>query len=171
MKFILALILSIFSVNVLSNDTGAWYDPEQDGHGISLYEFTSNSGEAVRVFWWFAHEEDDSQVWLMSSVESGNDFLLYLPLAKNPTFPTGLEVPAGEPVGTATLHNVENSEDKVFTWDILVEDVTCEDLYGPTPPGPLDPRCKNEDGRFSGSEVIQEGLDSTGSSNFIRLTP
>lgn len=169
MKFLTLIFATLFSVGVFANDTGAWYDPEQDGHGISMYEFL-HDGESVRVFWWFAHERDDSQVWFMSSVESGNDFVLYLPLAKKPTFPTGTEVPAGEPVGTVTLGEMATGE-MLFTWDILVEDVTCLDLYGPTPPGPLDPRCKDENGSFSGSVVLQEGFDEQGSSRFVRLTP
>lgn len=167
--FIVTLIALLFSFNVVANDTGAWFDPAQDGHGISLYEW--NEG---RVFWWFTFDEDGERNFFFSSVEEGEDFLLYAPTVENPDFPTGAELVAGEPIGTATLVELE-AGGFLFTWDLLVEEVTCGDKYGPVPFGPWDPACvyidENGERRFDGDRVLVEDYDEQGSARFVRLTP
>ena len=163
MKYLMVLIFVLLAPIVYANNTGAWFDPDQDGHGITLYQWEDN-----QVFWWFAHT-DDNQLWLMSSVEQTEDFILYIPTASNALFPTG-NVTVGEPVGTATL--VEAADGRlIFTWDILVEEVTCGSKYGLVPPGPLDPQCVGSENQFVPNKVLVEGYDFTGSSRFIRLTP
>ena len=164
-KVFVGLLLCLVSFGAIANDTGAWFDPAQDGHGITLYEWDEG-----RVFWWFTFNEDGKRNFLVSSVETGEEFLLYAPTVTSPDFPTGAEVVAGEPIGTATLVALE-AGGFLFTWDILVEEVTCADKYGPVPPGPLDPACRAEDGRFAGSRVLVEGYDEQGTARFVRLTP
>lgn len=175
MKIFLASLFLFSSVIANANDTGAWFDPTQNGHGITLYEFTLD-GESVRLFWWFAQNDNGDQVWFVSSVESGDEFVLYFSDMSLDQFPTGGEQEVSE-VGTATLADLESGE-KLFVWDILSESLTCADLYGPVPPGPIDPRCRvyDEDGenyRFGGSIVLEEGLemDEQGTARFVRLTP
>lgn len=165
MKYLMILISVFIAQSNYANDTGAWFDPAQDGHGISLYDW--NEG---RVFWWFTFNEDGERHFLHSSVETGEEFLLYAPTVTSPDFPTGTEVDAGEPIGTANLVALE-AGGFLFTWDILVEEVTCKDKYGPVPPGPTDPLCRREDGSFDGSIILEEGYDEQGSARFIRLTP
>ena len=174
-KMIIGLLAGMFSLAAVANDSGAWYDPTQNGHGISMHEFMRD-GESVRVFWWFAQDDNGEQVWFISSVEAGDEFVLYFSDMSLDQFPTGGDQEVSE-VGVATLADLESGE-KLFVWDVLSENLTCADLYGPVPPGPLDPRCRayDEDGenyRFGGSIVLEEGLemDEQGTSRFVRLTP
>lgn len=169
MKFFAVLLITLFtSTSVIANDSGAWYDPEQDGHGISLFEW--NDGV---VFWWFTHN-NENQLWLMSSVEEpalDMTFDLYAPSAS--TFPTAEDVDVGEPVGVASLsNNLDGTWD--FSWEIVSPVITCSDVYGFVPPGPLDPLCRGEEGKYNPDGVIDEGLgleDEKGSATFKRLTP
>ena len=161
-SLILALSLALSAPLALADDTSAYFDPTQDGHGITLYEF-----DGQRIFWWFANHPVFGQTWLMSSVEEGSDFMLYRPTASE--FPTSANIDAGDPVGTATL--TETEEGFRFIWDILVEGQTCADKYGLLPPGPLDPACRGKDGHFTPNRQLTEDFDEQGSARFIRLTP
>lgn len=170
MKTLLALIISLGLVTAsMANDTGVWYDPVQDGHGITLFEF-SRGGEQARVFWWFTFTAEGEREFFMSSVEIGESFLLYSPTVKNPEFPTGTEVVPGDPVGTADLVALA-SGGFLFAWDVLVEEVTCEDKYGAVPPGPRDPACLDSDKNFVPGRILVEGFFEQGSARFQRLTP
>lgn len=162
-RVLAGLFLVLFSFNTFANDTGAWHDPTQDGHGISLHEFDGN-----RLFWWFANHSTFGQTWLMSSVETSENFVLYRPTSN--AFPVGASVDVGDPVGTATMVKL-NSGELLFQWDILVEGQTCADLYGMVPAGPLDPRCRDEEDRFTPSRVLVEEFNEEGSARFQRLTP
>lgn len=162
-NILVALAISLmFTVNSVANDTGAWFDPEQDGHGITLVE-TPNGD----VFWWYAYDAELGQVWFISSVEQGEDFVVYRPRAR--TFPTAEDFEVGEAVGTVRLDRRVNGTIRM-TWDLL-EAKTCTEIYGPTPPGPLDPRCRDENGGFDSDALIVTGVDSEGQADLIRLTP
>lgn len=170
MKTFAALLvtLSLAFSPALANDTGAWFDPEQNGHGISLYQWADGV-----VFWWFTYDDDGNQLWLQSSVEEPSfdmTFDLFAPSASS--FPTSDDAEVGEPVGVATFK--DNFDDtREFNWVINSPNLTCKDLYGPVPPGPLDPRCRRADGTFDGNKVLDEGLglEAEGSATFQRLTP
>lgn len=173
MKSILTFISAMLaSVSIFANDnvsdTGAWYDPAQNGHGISLFEFQVEN-ETKQAFWWFGQDDNGDQIWLLSSTESNGDFVLYLPEMSQRGFPTAGKLEAPE-VGTATLADIEDGK-KLFVWDILVPEITCSDEYGFVPVGPFDPRCTDADGDFVADRVLQEGIDEQGSARFIRLTP
>lgn len=163
MRILSVLLLLVFSASAVANSTGAWYDPEQDGHGISLFDIP-----AGQVFWWFTYHPEFGQTWLMSSVETGTDFVVYRPLASD--FPTAADFRVGEPLGTVQLLDLADGT-KLMRWDLLVEAQTCESLYGPVPPGPRDPRCLDEDRNFIPDRVLQEGFDEVGEASLIRLTP
>ena len=162
MRTLLALLFLSFATTSAANNTNVWFDPEQDGHGVTLFEWDEN-----RVFYWYAHHPAFGQLWFLSSVESGDDFVLFRPTA--PAFPTSDQISLGLPVGTATL--VETEEGLSFSWNLFVEEVTCGSLYGPVPPGPLDPRCQDESLRFVPTRVLQPGIDEIGAASFIRLVP
>ena len=172
------LLLTLFSTTVVANDTGAWFDPMQDGHGIGLFEFpVRESNDRIvekRVFWWYAHDEDGDQIWLLSSVEDSttDEFLLYFPTVSFPDFPTGDEIVTGEPVGTAELISTRDGE-FIFRWDLLAEDLFCEDVYGVVAFEPFDDRCLDAEGEYDGDILLVDGddLDEEGSSRFVRLTP
>lgn len=167
-NLVFGLLALSLSIAASANDTGAWFDPEQDGHGISLFEF-ERDGEMTRVFWWYAHHPTFGQTWLMSSVERGDVFVLYRPTAA--AFPTSDDITVGTPIGTAELVKTADGT-FVFVWDLLAEDVTCEDKYGPVPPGPRDPACLDEENRFVPDRVLVEGgFDYQGTARLRRLTP
>lgn len=158
---LLALSLSVVAT---ANDSGVWFDPEQDGHGITLHQWEDN-----RLFYWYTHHPVFGQTWLMSSVEQGDEFVLYRPTAS--AFPTAEDVTVGTEIGVATLVKAEDGT-FVFVWDLLAEDVTCEDKYGLVPPGPRDPACLDENRNFVPDRVLVEGgFDYKGTAALERLTP
>lgn len=161
-KFLALMFAVVFAAPVLANSTGVWFDAEQDGHGISLFDIP-----AGKVFWWFTYHPEFGQTWLMSDVSDSGDFVVFRPLADQ--FPTAPNVSIGEPVGTVTLSPQDDGF--LMEWDLFVEPFTCRDRWGPVPPGPLDPRCRDSEGRFDGNIVLRAGIDEQGSANLIRLTP
>lgn len=164
MKFALIMILAwALAGSAVANSTGAWFDPEQEGHGVSLFDM----GERGKVFWWYTYHPVFGQTWLMSSVETGDEFVMYRPLSSQ--FPTAEDADIGEPIGTVAL--TPQKDGFLMEWDLLVEPQTCRSLYGPLPPGPIDPRCLDEDRRYVADRVLREGLDEQGTADLIRLTP
>lgn len=164
MKFLFMMILAwAFAGSAMANSTGAWFDPEQNGHGINLIDM----GERGKVFWWYTYHPAFGQLWLLSTVETGNEFLVHRPTARR--FPTDPRFSVGEPIGTVELTPQETGF--LMEWDLLVEPQTCLSLYGPVPPGPRDPRCLNELNQFVPDRILREGLDEQGQANLIRLTP
>lgn len=175
MKTFMLLLFSLFAVNAVANNSGMWFDPDQSGHGISLFEWNSANHEMPDgvVFWWYTYDNDGNQLWLMSSLEESAldmTFDLYAPTAS--AFPTADDVDVGEVVGVATLSdNLDGTLE--FSWEIVSPVTTCADVYGFVPPGPLDPRCRNENDGFSPGTVLDEGLglEEEGAATFQRLTP
>lgn len=96
-RLILAAVLvgaALFAHALEPEHSGAWYDPDNSGHGITLHVWDGGA-----VYWWFSYEQTGS-TWLMSNVFTDGIHTLFWPQSHQ--FPVAHSVVMYE-AGTAVL--------------------------------------------------------------------
>ncbi len=79
---------SIVTYQISAAQSGLWYDPEQDGHGLSIDVLPN--GQIVAI--WYTYDQSGNQIWLLGVGEyTGSTAILGVTITEGGVFPPGFD--------------------------------------------------------------------------------